>query len=112
MEISGASGLWTVQPGWLNTASYGLPPVPAWEALQTSLADWCTGRTSWEHWGDSVSAARQGFARLIGVPVADVAVGYLNAWHLAPPAAGVVALVAGLALTWPPRRDTVSAEPA
>ncbi|HZM75321.1 MAG TPA: aminotransferase class V-fold PLP-dependent enzyme [Candidatus Limnocylindrales bacterium] len=93
MEISGESQdisrLWTVQPGWLNTASYGLPPVPAWEALQTSLADWCTGRTSWESWGDSVSAARQGFARLIGVAAADVAVGAQVSQMLAPVAAGV-----------------------
>lgn len=89
MEIRGTSGLWTVQPGWLNTASYGLPPVPAWEALQTSLADWCTGRTSWERWGDSVSAARQGFARLIGVPDTDVAIGAQVSQMLAPVAAGV-----------------------
>jgi len=83
------SRLWTVQPGWLNTASYGLPPVPAWDALQSALADWCTGRTSWERWGDSVSAARQGFARLIGVPEADVAVGAQVSQMLAPVAAGV-----------------------
>jgi selenocysteine lyase/cysteine desulfurase len=93
MEISGDSEmlarLWTVQPGWLNTASYGLPPVPAWEALQRSLADWCTGRTSWELWGDSVSAARQGFARLIAVPSGDVAVGAQVSQMLAPVAAGV-----------------------
>jgi selenocysteine lyase/cysteine desulfurase len=89
MEISGARRLWTVQPGWLNTASYGLPPVPAWEALRSALADWCTGRTSWEHWSDSVSRARSGFARLIGVPEADVAVGAQVSQMLAPVAAGV-----------------------
>jgi len=84
-----ASRLWTAQPGWLNTASYGLPPVPAWEALQTALADWCTGRTSWERWGDSVSGARQGFGRLIGVPENDVAIGAQVSQMLAPVAAGV-----------------------
>ncbi|PZS16934.1 MAG: hypothetical protein DLM60_14655 [Pseudonocardiales bacterium] len=26
------------QPGWLNTATYGLPPTPAWDAVQSALA--------------------------------------------------------------------------
>ena len=36
---------------YCNTASYGLPPRPAWEALQAALSEWRGGRTSWEHWG-------------------------------------------------------------
>jgi hypothetical protein len=28
-------------------------------------------------------------------------IGYVDAWHLAPPAAGMATLVAGLALTYP-----------
>jgi selenocysteine lyase/cysteine desulfurase len=60
---------------YCNTASYGLPPRPAWEALQSALADWHGGRTSWEHWGDSTEAAREAFARLAGVQVERVAVG-------------------------------------
>ncbi|MBA2470711.1 MAG: hypothetical protein H0V41_00145 [Pseudonocardiales bacterium] len=35
-----AQPLWSAAPGWLNTASYGLPPAPAWDALQSVLADW------------------------------------------------------------------------
>ena len=42
--------LWDAEPGYLNTASYGLPPRPAWAALQAALADWRAGRTSWEDW--------------------------------------------------------------
>ena len=34
MEIEKAQKLWQPEPGWLNTASYGLPPEPAWTALQ------------------------------------------------------------------------------
>lgn len=67
--------LWTPEPGFLNTASYGLPPRPAVDALQFMLDDWRAGRTSWEPWDRSVDRARERFARLIGVPAADVAVG-------------------------------------
>ncbi|PZF82945.1 aminotransferase, partial [Micromonospora deserti] len=47
MELEQAQKLWQPQPGWLNTASYGLPPEPAWVALQEALADWRVGGTSW-----------------------------------------------------------------
>jgi selenocysteine lyase/cysteine desulfurase len=60
---------------YCNTASYGLPPRPAWEALQSALADWHGGRTSWEEWGRSTEGARATFARLVGVGVEQVAVG-------------------------------------
>ncbi|MEV6490826.1 aminotransferase class V-fold PLP-dependent enzyme [Actinoplanes sp. NPDC051633] len=75
MEIEDAQQLWSARPGWLNTASYGLPPQPAWDALQAALADWRGGATSWEGWGEATVSARAGFGRLVGVPSADVAVG-------------------------------------
>jgi selenocysteine lyase/cysteine desulfurase len=34
MKISEAHSLWEPQGVFCNTASYGLPPRPAWEALQ------------------------------------------------------------------------------
>lgn len=73
MEITDAQRLWSPAGTYLNTASYGLPPEPAWEALQAALEDWRGGRTSWEHWGLPGEQARESFARLIGVPVATVA---------------------------------------
>jgi selenocysteine lyase/cysteine desulfurase len=75
MTVAEARALWEPHGVYLNTASYGLPPRPAWDALQAALADWRTGRTSWEHWGDSTEAARASFARLCGVPVEWVATG-------------------------------------
>src|SRR4051812_17273133 len=66
---------WTPAGVYLNTASYGLPPAVGWEALQAALADWRGGRTSWEHWGDATEASRAAWARLVGVPAGDVAVG-------------------------------------
>jgi len=67
--------LWEPAGTYLNTASYGLPPRPAWEALQAALADWRGGRTSWEHWGEPGEHARATFARLVGVPAETVAIG-------------------------------------
>lgn len=75
MAVVPMPDLWDAAPGWLNTASYGLPPRPAWEALQAALADWRTGRVSWEGWADSAERARASFARLVGAGVADVALG-------------------------------------
>jgi selenocysteine lyase/cysteine desulfurase len=89
MEIAEARQLWSIEPGWLNTASFGLPPRPAWEALQAALADWRSGIGSWEGWGQSVQPARARFARLYGLDVADVAVGAQVSQMLAPVAAGL-----------------------
>lgn len=75
LPIAAAQPLWEPAGTYLDTASFGLPPRPAWDALQAALDDWRTGRTSWEHWGDATEAARGSFARLIGVDRATVAVG-------------------------------------
>ena len=74
MDLGEAQALWSPAGTYLNTASYGLPPQPAWEALQAALEDWQRGRTSWEHWGVPGELARSSFARLIGVPVETVAI--------------------------------------
>lgn len=89
MELVEAQRLWDGEPGYLNTASYGLPPRPAWEALQQTLADWRAGRTSWEGWSGATDRSRASFARLMGVPVADVAVGAAVSQLLAPVAAAL-----------------------
>ena len=74
-RVQDARSLWDPAGLYCNTASYGLPPRPAWNALQAALEDWRGGRTSWEHWGQSTEGARAAFARLVGVHVARVAVG-------------------------------------
>lgn len=89
MDLSQAQALWDAEPGWLNTASYGLPPRPAWDALQAALADWRGGRTSWEGWGEATDRSRERFARLVGVPAADVTVGATVSQLLAPVAAAL-----------------------
>jgi selenocysteine lyase/cysteine desulfurase len=75
LSIADARELWEPTGTYLNTASYGLPPGPAWDALQEALEDWRGGRTSWEHWGVPGEDARAAFARLVGVPAETVAIG-------------------------------------
>ena len=72
-RVREAQSLWEPAGPYLNTASYGLPPRPAWDALQAALCDWHEGRTSWEPWGDSTERAREAFARLLGVEPQRVA---------------------------------------
>ena len=71
----GIPDLWDAEPGYLNTASYGLPPRSTWHDLQEALADWRGGRISWEVWGDAVERARHSFARLVGADPGSVATG-------------------------------------
>lgn len=87
----GVPDLWDAEPGYLNTASYGLPPRSTWHDLQAALADWRAGRTSWEHWGHAVERARGSYARLVRAEVADVAVGSQVSSLLGPVAASLPA---------------------
>jgi selenocysteine lyase/cysteine desulfurase len=75
MELGEAQRLWEPAGPYLNTASYGLPSRPTWEALQAALEDWHHGRTSWEQWGESTEGARAAWARLVGASPDTVAVG-------------------------------------
>jgi selenocysteine lyase/cysteine desulfurase len=75
VELADAQQLWHAEGVYCNTASFGLPPDPAWEAMQAALADWRVGRTSWERWGDTTNTARALFAQLVGVSAQRVAVG-------------------------------------
>lgn len=68
-----APPLWSPETVYLNTATYGLPPRPAFDVLQQALADWRAGRGTWERWGDAVGDARCAFARLVGVAPETVA---------------------------------------
>lgn len=87
--IAAVQGLWEPEPGWLNTASYGLPPRPGFEALTTALADWRRGRVPWETWDLATGRARAAFARLVGVSTADVTVGSTVSQLVAPVAAAL-----------------------
>ncbi|MFC4118174.1 aminotransferase class V-fold PLP-dependent enzyme [Nonomuraea zeae] len=74
MDIATAAKLWDADPGWLNTASYGIPPRHAFEELQAVLTEWRHGSSDWQPWDASVGRSRAAFARLVGAPAEDVTV--------------------------------------
>jgi selenocysteine lyase/cysteine desulfurase len=100
VRLDEAQQLWEPETLYLNTASYGLPPTPAWDEFQSVLEDWRGGRTSWEGWGDSTERARELFARMVGVPVEWVATG-----------ANTSSMVGFLAAAVPDGARVVAAEP-
>jgi selenocysteine lyase/cysteine desulfurase len=91
VDLREALPLWHVEPGWLNTASYGLPPRTTVEAVRRALGEWERGAAPWADWDASTGRAREAFARLVGVPAEDVAVGSAVSQMLAPVAASLPA---------------------
>jgi selenocysteine lyase/cysteine desulfurase len=91
VDLSEALSLWQVEPGWLNTASYGLPPRTTVEAVRRALGEWQRGASPWSEWDLSTGRAREAFARLVGAPAEDVAVGAAVSQMIAPVAASLPA---------------------
>lgn len=54
-------------PGYLNTATIGIPPVAAADAVAAAVADWRRGAASPAEFDPDVTAAREAFAALVGV---------------------------------------------
>jgi selenocysteine lyase/cysteine desulfurase len=75
MELAEARRLFSPEGTYLNTATYGLPPLPAFEAMQRALDEWRHGRTQFAHWDESVGRARRAFAALAHVDPGEVAIG-------------------------------------
>lgn len=67
--------LFAPDPGYLDTASLGVPPLPALAALESVLDDWRTGRLHPPDFDDAVHRSRAAWASLTGVDVDRVAVG-------------------------------------
>jgi selenocysteine lyase/cysteine desulfurase len=73
---------------YLDTATYGLPPLPTVEVMGRALAAWQAGTGNWiEDWDQPSDRCRGDFAALIGTEAANIA--YLPA---ASVGAGVVAV--------------------
>jgi selenocysteine lyase/cysteine desulfurase len=75
VELAAAQALFAPERIYLNTASFGLPPRPAFEAYEAAAAEWRGGRTGFDGWDRSVGVARATFARLADVAEGDVAIG-------------------------------------
>ena len=65
----------TVDPGFLNTASLGAPPKVTVDAVRAAIEAWSRGQASAGDFDVSVTDARASFARLAGVPASTVAAG-------------------------------------
>ncbi len=74
---------------YLDTATYGLPPLATVEALETAIRGWRAGTGDWlNDWDEPTDQAPRDFATLIGAPADTIA---------AIPAASVgTGLVAGM----------------
>jgi selenocysteine lyase/cysteine desulfurase len=75
-----------VAPGFLDTASIGVPPSETVEAMRAALQAWAEGRARPQDFDPVVAEARASFARLVRVDAADVCIG-----HQVSPLAGLVA---------------------
>jgi hypothetical protein len=57
MNIAEVQRWWDATPGWLDTASHGLPPRPAWEAVTAAMAEWWAGTRQIKYWHEDVGRA-------------------------------------------------------
>jgi len=62
-------------PGYLNTASFGVPCPEAVQAVKEVTAAWETGTLSFGSWFSDAQRARASIARLLGVAPVQVALG-------------------------------------
>lgn len=59
---------------YLDTATYGLPPLPTVEVMGRALAGWQAGTANWiEDWDQPSDRCRGDFAHLIGTEAANIA---------------------------------------
>ena len=78
--VSPASGpdlaaSWRRRPGYLDTATYGLPPRQTVEHSHRVIDEWDEGRVLYDSWNDAADEARRLFASFVGVTADAVAVG-------------------------------------
>ena len=78
-----------VPDGYLNSASIGIPPASAADAVADAVAAWRTGSAQPSQFDDPVARARAGFAELVGVPVDRVTQGATASSLVGLVAAGV-----------------------
>ena len=70
-----ATARFVVEPGYVDTASVGVPPLETIEAMREALTTWAAGRARPQDYDPFVVAARAAFAGLVGVAPEEVCVG-------------------------------------
>lgn len=88
-----------IAPGYLNTATLGLPPARTVAAMRRALDAWAAGRPDVKVYEEAVATSRAAYARITGVAVERVA--------LASTVAGAVGLIAA---ALPAGAEVVAAE--
>jgi selenocysteine lyase/cysteine desulfurase len=77
--------------GYLNTASVGIPPRVAVDAMRDALGDWAAGRVQPPEYDRWVERGRAAFARLHGTDAERVAIGPQVSYFIGTVAAGLPA---------------------
>src|SRR5579871_2895037 len=80
---------WKPNPGYLSTASFGIPCPAAVEAVTEVTAAWAAGALSFGSWLADAQLARASIARLLAVPPEHVALGTSTALLLSSIAASL-----------------------
>lgn len=75
LRIDSLRDQFSPDPGFLNTASLGVPPKVTLDAVRAALDAWSRGQASAGDFDASVTSARAAFATLAGVPASTVAAG-------------------------------------
>jgi len=66
---------WQPLPGYLNTASFGVPCPQAVAAVQEVVAAWTQGELTFGSWFTETQRVRESIARLLAVPAQRVSLG-------------------------------------
>lgn len=69
------AGQFDADPGYLNTATVGVPPRSTVDAVNRAVEGWARGRLGGPDFDPYVARSRAAFARLVGVDTSRVAVG-------------------------------------
>lgn len=64
-----------VEPGYLNTASIGVPPRQVADAVAAAHERWRRGQDTSSTFNEAVETSREAWGRLVGVPATSVACG-------------------------------------
>lgn len=73
---------WQPIPGYLNTASFGVPCPQAVEAVQDVVTAWTRGELTFGPWFTETQRVRESIARLLATPVEHVSLGTSTATML------------------------------
>ena len=99
LSVAAAQERFTRVPGYLDTATVGLPPHATVAALRAAVDGWAAGRGRPRAFDQDVAASRASFAALAGVAPATVAIG-----------ANVSSFVGLVAASLPDGAEVVAAE--